>query len=160
MPAIAAGLINTDDQLQVSESDSMLHCPFTTFMHSVAMQILTVSLSNDAMMLFGWRIAFLLGALTGVVGVLLRRQMPDPTVFLQRKHAIEEQLGMAVDTVPEDRSVVAAAFSRVLDRRTSGPIRPLTSAGRTTQAIILQRLTQACMACCGTLASSPSKCLG
>lgn len=57
------------------------------------------------MMLFGWRIAFLLGALTGVVGVLLRRRMPDPTVFLQRKHAIEEQLGVADDCVPEDRSV-------------------------------------------------------
>jgi predicted MFS family arabinose efflux permease len=46
------------------------------------------------MMLFGWRIAFLLGAATGVVGVLLRRSMPDPAVFLQRKHQIEEQMGV------------------------------------------------------------------
>jgi predicted MFS family arabinose efflux permease len=46
------------------------------------------------MMLYGWRIAFLLGAATGVVGVLLRRSMPDPAVFLQRKHQIEEQLGV------------------------------------------------------------------
>lgn len=56
------------------------------------------------MMLFGWRIAFLLGALTGVVGVMLRRRMPDPAVFLQRKHAIEEQLGEAgADSLPNDR---------------------------------------------------------
>lgn len=47
------------------------------------------------MMLYGWRIAFLLGALTGLVGVLLRRRMPDPAVFLRRKYAIEEQLGVA-----------------------------------------------------------------
>jgi hypothetical protein len=56
------------------------------------------------MMLFGWRIAFLLGALTGVVGVMLRRRMPDPTVFLQRKHAIEEQLADTA-TLEDDRCV-------------------------------------------------------
>lgn len=55
------------------------------------------------MMLFGWRIAFLLGALTGVVGVVLRRRMPDPTVFLKRKHAIEEQLGVADEGLRDDR---------------------------------------------------------
>lgn len=49
------------------------------------------------MMLYGWRIAFLLGALTGVVGVLLRRRMPDPAVFLQRKQEIEQELGVAAD---------------------------------------------------------------
>jgi hypothetical protein len=62
------------------------------------MQILTLSLSNDAMMVFGWRIAFLLGALTGVVGVMLRRSMPDPTIFLQRKLAIEGD----VEHIPAD----------------------------------------------------------
>jgi len=68
-------------------------------------QILTETLSNASMLLFGWRIAFLLGALTGVVGVLLRRRMPDPAVFLQRKHAIEEQLGVADSDAPDDRYV-------------------------------------------------------
>jgi hypothetical protein len=58
--------------------------------------ILQEALSPAAMMLYGWRIAFLLGAATGVVGVLLRRRMPDPAVFLQRKHQIEEQLGVTV----------------------------------------------------------------
>lgn len=50
------------------------------------------------MMLYGWRIAFLLGACTGFVAVLLRRRMPDPAVFLQRKHEIEEQLDAAGDS--------------------------------------------------------------
>jgi hypothetical protein len=70
-------------------------------------QILTETLSHSAMLLFGWRIAFLLGAFTGVVGVMLRRRMPDPTVFLQRKHAIEEQLGVTDSQAPDDRCACA-----------------------------------------------------
>lgn len=68
-------------------------------------QILTESLSNAAMMLFGWRIAFLLGALTGVVGVVLRRRMPEPAVFLESKQEVEEKLGLASDASasPDDR---------------------------------------------------------
>lgn len=78
--------------------------PFGIFLGMAVVLILTEALSHSAMMLFGWRIAFLLGALTGVVGVLLRRRMPDPTVFLQRKAAIEEQLGVSdSNDVPDNR---------------------------------------------------------
>lgn len=78
--------------------------PFGIFLGMAVVLILTETLSHSAMLLFGWRIAFLLGALTGVVGVMLRRRMPDPTVFLQRKHAIEEQLDAAGSSgVPDDR---------------------------------------------------------
>uniref|UniRef100_A0A383V7P2 Major facilitator superfamily (MFS) profile domain-containing protein n=1 Tax=Tetradesmus obliquus TaxID=3088 RepID=A0A383V7P2_TETOB len=68
--------------------------PFGIFLGIAVVLILQEALSPAAMMLFGWRIAFLLGAATGVVGVLLRRRMPDPALFLQRKHQIEEQLGV------------------------------------------------------------------
>jgi hypothetical protein len=80
------------------------------------MQILTESLSNAAMMLFGWRIAFLLGAFTGVVGVILRRRMPDPAVFLECKQEIEEKLGLASDAnnTTDDRLVAGCHPSTVM----------------------------------------------
>jgi hypothetical protein len=62
------------------------------------------------MLLFGWRIAFLLGAFTGAVGVMLRPRIPDPTVFLQRKHAIEEQLGVTDSQAPDDRWVEGSCY--------------------------------------------------
>jgi hypothetical protein len=87
-------------------------CPRTT-RHT---QILTETLSQPQMLLFGWRIAFLLGAFTGVVGVMLRRAMPDPAIFLQRKHLIEEQLEQFDDAgnaaVVDDRCVCAGGVGR------------------------------------------------
>jgi hypothetical protein len=56
---------------------------------------------------WGWRVAFLLGALTGVLGVVLRRTMPDPAVFLEAKHEVEERL--AAEDAAEGAAAAAAA---------------------------------------------------
>jgi hypothetical protein len=56
------------------------------------------------MMLWGWRVAFLIGALTGVVGVFLRRKMPDPAVFLARKEQIEQEIEAEQAADPNNQS--------------------------------------------------------
>ncbi|KIY92068.1 hypothetical protein MNEG_15895 [Monoraphidium neglectum] len=74
----------------------------------VVVMILQAACTLDQMMLWGWRVAFLMGALTGVVGVILRRTMPDPAMFLKRKQEVEAALERdameAAGGVPADDS--------------------------------------------------------
>lgn len=50
---------------------------------SGAVTLTTVSLSHDALYSWGWRVPFLLGAVTGIVGYYARIKLPESNEFIQ-----------------------------------------------------------------------------
>ncbi|MEI6056590.1 MAG: MFS transporter, partial [Lentisphaerota bacterium] len=54
---------------------------------SIIGSIITKSLSNESLMVWGWRIPFLLGGLLGVVGMYLRSKLTETPIFMDiQKH--------------------------------------------------------------------------
>ncbi|GBF92355.1 MFS transporter [Raphidocelis subcapitata] len=86
-----------------------------------AVALLEAVCSDEQMMLWGWRVAFLAGAATGAVGILLRRGMPDPAVFLSAKAGVIARLEAEAEAEAESEARRASSL---------GPAPPPAAAGR------------------------------
>ena len=66
--------------------------------------LLQHTVSAENMLIWGWRIPFILASLTAILGYFLRRGMPEPAAFLAAARAEKKTLGVesltAMDVMP------------------------------------------------------------
>lgn len=59
------------------------------FLGSLTASLLSVLLTEETLRTWGWRLAYLIGAALGLIGIYLRLTSVEPAAFLQTKHATE-----------------------------------------------------------------------
>ncbi|MCE0721744.1 MULTISPECIES: MFS transporter [Legionella] len=59
------------------------------FLGSFTASLLSVLLTEDTLRAWGWRLAYLIGALLGLIGIYLRLTSVEPATFLKAKHTTE-----------------------------------------------------------------------
>ncbi|AWN73212.1 MFS transporter [Legionella anisa] len=59
------------------------------FLGSLTASLLSVLLTEDTLRAWGWRLAYLIGAFLGLIGIYLRITSVEPATFLKAKHTTE-----------------------------------------------------------------------
>jgi MFS family permease len=88
--------------------------PAGNLMANGVLAILAASLSNEAFLSWGWRVAFLASALLVVFGLIIRLKLEETPVFKAIKaHGEQPKAPIKEVFTKEPRALVAAALSRV-----------------------------------------------
>ncbi|HHF7365995.1 TPA: MFS transporter [Legionella bozemanae] len=83
------------------------------FLGSLTASLLSVLLAEDTLQAWGWRLAYLIGALLGLIGIYLRLTSAEPATFLKAKHTTELPAKIVFFGYPR-KLVLAIVFTSIL----------------------------------------------